>query len=70
MKLTSIKNDTDKKQVQVSAIKSRLRITQESEQQSAKMQGEKFSFISSKSDARHPLTTININLSSSVIAFL
>ena len=33
MKLTSLKNDTDKKQVQVSAIKLRLRINQESEQQ-------------------------------------
>ena len=32
MKLTSLKNDTDKKQVQVSAIKLRLRINQESEQ--------------------------------------
>lgn len=42
MKLTSLKNDTDKKQVQVSAIKLRLRINQESEQQSAKMQGKKF----------------------------
>lgn len=70
MKLTSLKNDTDKKQVQVSAIKLRLRINQESEQQSAKMQGKKFSFISSKSNARYLLTPININLSSSVVAFL
>lgn len=45
MKLTSLKNDTDKKQVQVSAIKLRLRINQESEQQSAKMQEKVFIYI-------------------------